>query len=127
MSNEEILHYVLENTPADVWNVAAHNFNMQALYERHKKKLLYSEFGGNVLKWGVCMAEIFRPYVSHPNAPELWTKIQIQKIRTNRKNPESVAKYNAMVFEYNQMIKPQEDLRKLYIKLRKKKGLLSKK
>jgi len=123
MKVDDILIDILKRTTIQDWNKYSESFDIQGLYDIHRVYLINKYFDGNALRYGVKMASIFKPYTQDEiRAKELNRKVFLfKKYSLNKRDTESVKEYNMMVSELNRLVKPHQDLRKLYIKITKTK------
>src|SRR2546427_800392 len=60
----EILTYLIDSTPKEVFEIALCNHNIHSLYRRKKNYLLYQYFDGNVLRFSVTMCDMFNLFIN---------------------------------------------------------------
>ena len=133
MSNEELVTYVLERVPVHVFNAATKSFSTQKLYGHVKRSMLVDcpIFKGSTLTFAVKMADAFRPYTVYAIAGEYPTVIaaNIDSLRAkvllfptmHPMRHKLTEEYNALIDGFNEALKPQNKLIKLYRKIQKAK------
>lgn len=127
---KELILFVLQKAPVWLFNISINEFSVQRLYGRYKRELM-SEFpdlmSGN-LDYAIVMAEAFRKYrCDEIRCPEMRRKIDTLKYKAKiqkRYDPagyaSTVNECNSLVDEYSALLKPQNDLIKLYKSVLKK-------
>jgi hypothetical protein len=126
---DELVLFVLNKAPIWLFNISITSFSVQRLYSRYKRELL-SEFP-NVMKgeldYAIVMAEAFRKYqCDEIRCPELKSKIdnlkykaKLQKMYDASGFRATVTECNKLVEEYSDLLKPQNDLIRLYKSIQK--------
>lgn len=127
---KEILIWTLEQIPLHVFNKGILAFSHQGIwsYVKNAAKIKFQEFNNSDLWFNVYMTQIFKPYaVDEIACVEIRSSIdkmerQIKLYpKTHQTRHELIAKHNEIVTTYNAMLRPQNELRKLYRKILKTK------
>lgn len=127
---QEILNYILENTPVWLFNQATKAYSVQTIYRRFQKELMckYPQELGSNLWFSIEMCKLFKPYqVDECSLPDMGWKINRLKSqykmfsKYHPRKSELAAEHDALVIAFNEMLKPQNDLIKLYKKIQKRK------
>jgi hypothetical protein len=127
---KEILNYILENTPVWLFNQATKSFSVQTIYRRFQKELMceYPQELGSNLWFSIEMCKLFKPYqVDECSLPDM--RFKLNQLNNQHKmfskyhprKMELAKEHDAMVLVFNEMLRPQNDLIKLYKKIQKRK------
>jgi hypothetical protein len=123
---QPILDYVMKDIDCYTFDEGISRGSFQFIYERHKNYLVSRFFGGDTLKYGTRMSDVFREY--NKDALRLQElKIQIvslqEKIRLSKKHNgnriklvEMVSDCNYFIKEFNDKSKPISKLINKYLK-----------
>lgn len=125
----ELVMFVLKRAPIYHFNQSIKNFSVQFLYSRYKRDLkgAYPELMPSDLEYSIAMCEAFRKYQCDEfKCPELLRKIDgIKRLLPTYKKMnlksyyEKAAEYNLLVTEYQEKLRPQNELIKLYKKVQR--------
>jgi hypothetical protein len=121
---KELLFFVLKKAPVWLFNISITSFSVQRLYSRYKRELMseYPDLMPSVLDYSIAMAEVFREYkCDEIRCPDLRRKIDNLKYKAKiqkRYDPKgyhaTVNECNQLVDEYSALLRPQNNLIKLY-------------
>lgn len=125
----ELITFVLSNTSVDRFNLCIKSFDTSYLYRSQKMSLIstYKELLGCPLNFGTIMGEVFSQYKTNDieckgNNQKL-DRLK-NKIKLYRNTPMAeqlkcyIKEYNDLVIIQNNLLKPQNELIKLYKQLR---------
>jgi len=128
----ELVMFVLQRAPIYHFNQSVKSFSVQLLYSRYKRELksAYPELMPSDLYYSIAMCEAFRKYQCDEfKCPALLRKIDAIKrlLPTYRKMNlerycERIIEYNLLVTEYQEKLRPQNELIKLYKKVQRAKN-----
>jgi hypothetical protein len=119
-TKQQLIDYVLTRVPVWLFNTALKGFSTQTLYRRFKLDLIqdFSTIMPGELDYAIVMAEAFSGYeVKQIRCGQL--RYQIDQLKHEIKilkkcNPGAYAQkvdlHNALVEEYSQLLKPQQEL-----------------
>lgn len=126
----ELLEFVLNKVDVVYFNQCIKRFHTQGLYSKYKRDLqaYYPDLLKSDLTYSILMCEVFRPYT----CPEIKCnelRFEIDKIKRSYKlypvlHPKRsvlAKEHDTLIVEYNRLLMPQNDLIKLFKKLRKNK------
>lgn len=123
---QAILDYVMKDIDCYTFDEGISRGSFQFIYERHKNYLVSRFFGGDTLKYGTIMSDIFREYNKDTlRLQELKTQIVSlqEKIRLSKKHngnriklAEMVSDCNYFIKEFNDKSKPIRKLINKYLK-----------
>lgn len=128
---EELLLFTLKRVTVKQFNLSIKNFQNQLLWRFVKTQLMeqypqYKTHNGYCTQLNMVMTEVFRPYTCEEiklndmrykiDALERTLKMY-QKLHPVR--CALIKERNSLVIEYNELLKPQNDLIKLFKKIRK--------
>jgi hypothetical protein len=127
-TKQELVLFVLRKAPIWLFNISITSFSVQRLYSRYKRELL-SKFGDIMtgeLDYAIVMAEAFRIYqCDEIRCPDLKRRIDLLKYKAKiqkRYDPlgyhATANECNQLVEEYSVLLKPQNNLIKLYKSLK---------
>lgn len=126
---QEILLHTLENTPLHVFNAATREYSVSRIYY-HQRNYLMSKFKdvfeGSQLWFSIIMTDIFRPYKldeieCSDRAREMNKLMHEYKLfpKYHPRKDEAATKYNELVEVHNKAMAPQNQLIKMYRKIRR--------